>query len=260
MTRRLRLQPSVLYRLGGAVGHTSGTCHKRQRRIDAVAGAGSAEFLGEPDENAVWPADVAEPVCGLVLDYFTADEIRTMVDQPVERVIYVVHCEHHSEVAQGVDRGVPVICEHLRRKEARKFEPAVPVRCAHHCDLDALVTQAGDAPCPLTLDHAPAFQFQAELTEELDRHFEIVNDDADVVHSEGHLASVSVRPGSLVETDGWCTARACSNPGLALAGDTRPRSIPKSHLNSKENRGRGNYREHSAGWHTLPISIVLDCP
>ena len=31
--------------------------------------AGSAEFLGEPDEDAFSSADVAEPVCGLVLDH-----------------------------------------------------------------------------------------------------------------------------------------------------------------------------------------------
>src|SRR5436190_1606570 len=47
------------------------------------AGYGSAEFLGEPDENAFRASDVAEPVRGLVLDHLTADEMRAVFDQPV---------------------------------------------------------------------------------------------------------------------------------------------------------------------------------
>lgn len=36
----------------------------------------SAEFLGESDEKPFRPADVAEAICVLILDYFT-DELRT---------------------------------------------------------------------------------------------------------------------------------------------------------------------------------------
>jgi hypothetical protein len=151
--------------------------------------------LGESDENAFGPGYVAEPVCGLVLGHLTADEIRTVVDQPVERVVDVVHGEHHTEVAQGVHRGVPVISDHLRHKEARELEPAVAVRRAHLGDLVVLVAQAGDAPCPLALDVSSAFELEAELTNELDRRCEVFDDDADVAQPEGRqVASLRVRP------------------------------------------------------------------
>jgi hypothetical protein len=64
------------------------------------------------------------------------------------------------------------------------------VRGAHHGDLDALVAQAGDAPCPLALDQGSPFELEAEFAEELDRHDEVFDDDADVVQSESHLASL----------------------------------------------------------------------
>ena len=51
-----------------------------------------------------------------------------------------------------------MIGDYLRREEAREFEPAVAVRGAHHGDLDALVAQAGDAPCPLALDQRSPFE------------------------------------------------------------------------------------------------------
>jgi hypothetical protein len=35
--------------------------------------------------------------------------------------------------------GVPVIRDDSRREEAREFKPAVPIRRAHHGDLDALI-------------------------------------------------------------------------------------------------------------------------
>src|SRR5680860_192244 len=155
-----------------------------------TVGSGSAEFLGEPDENAFRPADIAEPVCVLVLDNLTADELRTVLAEPNKRLVDVVHCEHDAEVAQSVHRGVPVIGDHLRREKARELEPTVVVRRAHHGDLDALAAKASDAPCPLPFHHGSPFELEAEFAEELDRHCEVLDDDADVVHPESHPASL----------------------------------------------------------------------
>ena len=56
------------------------------------------------------------------------------------------------------------------------------VRRAHHGDLDALVAQSSDAPCPLSFHHGSPFELEAELAKELDRRVEVLDDDADVVH------------------------------------------------------------------------------
>src|SRR4051794_14196146 len=69
--------------------------------------AGSAKFLGEPDEMPLRPTDVAEPIHVLILDHF-AYELRAARAEPFKRLVDVVHGEHDAEVAQGVDRGVPV--------------------------------------------------------------------------------------------------------------------------------------------------------
>jgi hypothetical protein len=142
----------------------------------------SAELLGEPDEKAFGPADVAEPIRVFVLDHFAADELRAVLSEPGERLVDVVHREHDAQVAEGVHRGVPVIGDHTRREKARELEPAVAVRRAHHGGLDALVAQSSDAPCPRSFHHGSPFELEAELAEELDRRVEVLDDDADVVH------------------------------------------------------------------------------
>ena len=58
-----------------------------------------------------------------------------------------------------------MIGDHRRREKAREFEPAVAVRRAHHGDLNALVAQSRDAPCPLAFDGGFAFELQAKLGE-----------------------------------------------------------------------------------------------
>jgi hypothetical protein len=58
----------------------------------------SAEFLGESDEKAFRPADVAEPIRVFILDYI-AYELRAALAEPVKRLVDVVHGEHDAEVA-----------------------------------------------------------------------------------------------------------------------------------------------------------------
>jgi hypothetical protein len=56
----------------------------------------SAEFSGEPNEKPLGPADVAGPLCVFVLDNFAADKLRAVLSEPGERLVDVVHGEHHA--------------------------------------------------------------------------------------------------------------------------------------------------------------------
>jgi hypothetical protein len=98
----------------------------------------SAEFLGRSDKKPFRPADIAEPIRVFILDY-VAYELRTERAEPFQRLVDVVHGEHDAEVAQSVHRGVAMIRDGRRREEAGEFKPAVPVRRAHHGNLDALI-------------------------------------------------------------------------------------------------------------------------
>ena len=63
--------------------------------IRSVTGTLLPEFLGEPDENSFGASDVAEAILVLVLDHF-ADELRAAFGEPGERIVDVVHGEHHA--------------------------------------------------------------------------------------------------------------------------------------------------------------------
>jgi hypothetical protein len=54
--------------------------------------------LGESDEKPFGPADVAEPIRILILDYF-AYELRAALAEPFKCLVDVVHGEHDAEVA-----------------------------------------------------------------------------------------------------------------------------------------------------------------
>jgi hypothetical protein len=58
----------------------------------------SVEFLGQADEKPFRPADVAEPIRILILDYFTY-ELSATLAKPVKRLVDVVNREHDAEVA-----------------------------------------------------------------------------------------------------------------------------------------------------------------
>src|SRR3954453_12046698 len=157
--------------------------------------AASADLLGQPDENALGAADVAEPIHVFVLDHFV-DDLRAVSAEPRERVVEVVHGEHDAQVAQSVHGGVPVIGDDGRRDEPRELDPAMAVRRAHHGDLAALVAESSDAPRPVSFDHGSAFELEAQLGEKRDGGVKRFDDDADVVHPlERHAAILATTSG-----------------------------------------------------------------
>jgi hypothetical protein len=70
---------------------------RRQNRVSSAA-ARSVKFLGEADEKPFRPADVAESIRILILDYF-AYELGAALAKPVKRLVDVVNGEHDAEVA-----------------------------------------------------------------------------------------------------------------------------------------------------------------
>ena len=150
----------------------------------------SAEFLGESDEKPFKPADVAEQIRVLVLDYF-AYELRAAVAEPFKRLVDVVHRKHDAQVSQGIDRVAAVIRNDGRSQEAGHLEPSVAVRRAHHGNLDALIGKSSDTSGPFSFDRGPPFEFEAELAKEINRRSEVLDDDSDVVHPlECHVSNL----------------------------------------------------------------------
>ncbi len=78
----------------------SAGCHLRMETIVSMPAGGvvcgrSAEFLGESDEKAFRPADVAEPIRVFIPDDL-AYELRSALAEPLERLVDVVNGEHDA--------------------------------------------------------------------------------------------------------------------------------------------------------------------
>jgi hypothetical protein len=57
----------------------------------------------------------------------SADEPRSPLAEPLERVVDVVDGEHDAQIAQSIHGRVSMIRDDWRREKARELEPAVAV-------------------------------------------------------------------------------------------------------------------------------------
>src|SRR5690606_35057220 len=175
VSRPTRRWPSASTRPGSSTASSA--------RWRTCAPGRSAELLGEPDEDPLGAADVAEPV-RVAVAHHVADQLRAVAAQPGEDVVDVVDGEHDPADAERVHRGVGRRGAHGRGlAERRQLDPAVPVRGAQHRDLLADAVDPDDAIRPLALDRRPALELHAELDEERDGRVEVLDDDEDVVHA-----------------------------------------------------------------------------
>jgi hypothetical protein len=84
-----------------------------------------------------------------------------------------------------------MIRDNGRREEAGKLEPAVTVWRAHHGNLDALIAESSNTSGPFSFDQSPPFEREPEFEEELDRRFQVIDDDSYVVHPfECHVSNL----------------------------------------------------------------------
>lgn len=141
----------------------------------------SAKLLGEADEKPLGSTDVAEPIDVFVVDDVTHEQ-RTTSAEPFKRLIDVIDGEHDAKIAERVDRGGSVVGDDGWPEEAGKFEPTVAIRCAHHGNLDMLITEASNASGPFPVDHRLPFELQAEFAKEFNRGVEIFDNNSDIVH------------------------------------------------------------------------------
>src|SRR6266481_5922296 len=76
----------------------------------------------------------------------------------------------------------------FRRVELRQLKSSVAVRSLHHRNVRPYALEPHDAVHPATFDGPLALQHESELDEEVSRGCEVVNHDADVLHtSDSHV-------------------------------------------------------------------------
>ena len=152
----------------------------------------SEEFLGQRDDDARRASHVAEPVLVLVLDHL-ADEFGAVGAQAGHGVVEVFDQQHDLPEAQRVRRGNRWFdLDQLRVAELRQLDPPVAVRGPHHSDLDLDAFEPVEAVYPRALDRHLAFNCHAEGGEESDGGWEVVNDNADMIHSlDRHVPSLA---------------------------------------------------------------------
>nr|WP_256327626.1 hypothetical protein [Nitrosospira sp. Nl5] len=89
------------------------------------------------------------------------------------------------------------------RQEAGELKPPVAIRRAHHCNLDALIAQSSDTPGPFAFNRGPTFEFEAELTKEINRLSEVIDDDPYVIHPfECHVPNLLITADKQMKING----------------------------------------------------------
>src|SRR5438132_987196 len=141
-----------------------------------------SELLGQPKEDALGAADVAEPVDVFILGDFV-NELGAMGAQTPEDVIEVIDQEHDAADPQRVHgRVLRFASDRRRRMELVQFHPAVPVRRSQRRDFGARVFDPDDSVHPGSLDRHLALEHHPELDKESLRRLEVLDHDEHVVH------------------------------------------------------------------------------
>src|ERR687895_2882691 len=122
----------------------------------------SEELFSQRYDDAPWTPHVAEPVQVLVLGHF-ADEFGAVGAQASDSVVDAFDCKHDAPEARRVrrcDRGFDL--DQFWIAKLRQLEPPVPIRGAHHDDVDLDTFEPVDAVHPRTLDRRLAADGHAE--------------------------------------------------------------------------------------------------
>ena len=142
----------------------------------------SAELLGQSDDDALRPADVAEPIRVLVLNHF-AYQLSPVGAQARDDSVDVFDGEHDATDAQRVHRRVhgpkP---DRVGRVELVELDATVAVRGPHQREGGANVLEPDQAVDRRSLDRRLAFQLHTEFGEERFGSLEVVDNDENVVH------------------------------------------------------------------------------
>src|SRR4051794_12621637 len=113
---------------------------------------GSAELLGQSDDDALGATHEADPVDVLVLRDL-AEELGTVAAQAGDYVVDVVDREHDAAYAQRVRRRAFRPGSDRRRcVELRQLNPVVAVGGTHHGDVGTDVVEPDDTVDPGPLD------------------------------------------------------------------------------------------------------------
>jgi hypothetical protein len=132
-------------------------------------------------------------------------------------VVEVVDREHDLPEAERVRRGDRRRSrDQTRMAELRQLHPPVAVRGHHHGDVDSDAFESVEAVHPGPLDRHLALKRHAEGGEEGDGGPQVVDDDADVVHSRDcHVRPLS--PAAIRSLSGARLGETCGPHGLWLA-------------------------------------------
>src|SRR5690349_615484 len=139
----------------------------------------SGEFLSQRDDDARRASHVAESVLVLVLGYL-ADEFGAVGAQARHSVVDAFDGKHDAPETRRVrrcDRRFDL--DQFWMAKLRQLKPPVPIRGAHHNDVDADIVESVDAVHPRPFDPRLALDRHAEGGEESEGSRKVVDDDAD---------------------------------------------------------------------------------
>ena len=149
-----------------------------------------SELLGNPDDDAIGAADVAEPVRVLVLHHF-ADQFGAVGAQARDDVVDVIDGEHDAADPECVHRNVlGPNSDRVRRVELVQLDSSVAIRSAQDHEGSADILKGDETIYRGAFDGRLALQLHTKLDKERLRSLKVVDHDENVVHPlERHVLS-----------------------------------------------------------------------
>ena len=141
------------------------------------------ELFCQRDHNTLRAAQIAEPVHVLVLRHL-ANKFGAVLLQASNDVVEVGDSEHDATYPERVHRRIRFSVDCLRFVKFAQLKPTMAIRSPQHHDVASDAVEPQESIDRLSLNGRLAFDFQTKFCKERDRSFEVVDNDANIVHSE----------------------------------------------------------------------------
>ena len=153
-------------------------------RFEKFINRNSAELLSKRYNDSLWTTDIAKLIYILIPSQLTDKLGAMMCLQTSNNVLDVIYSEHDAPYTKRVRwRVFWLAADRSWRVELHELKFAVTVWGSHHRNIDSDTVKTDHAIYPASFNWHLTLQLQSNFTKKSNGSFEVVYNNADIVHS-----------------------------------------------------------------------------